>query len=335
MITYKLTSIAKAFGSKRVLDIDHFSIEEGQIICLLGANGAGKTTLLRILAFLDAPTEGQVEFYGYKVAYQESHLQPLRRNVVMLNQDPILFSTTVFRNIEFGLRIRKVPKRQRSNIIHEVLDLVGMRRFAQTPATILSSGEARRVSLARALALQPKVLLCDEPTVSVDLENQAVIFNILRQINQEKGTTLILTTHDRFQPVTLSQRTVFLNRGSLSSSAVENIYTGVIHDIDNGKNVCCIQNSVEIPINGIAPGKVRISLDARKISLYSSESKSKDVLEGRVVQIGEDNGDIRIVIDAKIILTLLLSKQAYAAHPIKIGQTMKVHIPSEAIRFLD
>jgi tungstate transport system ATP-binding protein len=110
-----------------------------------------------------------------------------------VDQYPILFTSTVFKNIEFGLKIRKLPAKKREKRIEEVLDMVGMRSFMHSRAHTLSGGETQRVAIARALAVSPQVLLCDEPTSNVDTENQATIINILKQINEQEGITIIFT----------------------------------------------------------------------------------------------------------------------------------------------
>lgn len=164
---YKVTDLIKIYGSRTVLDIAYLEIEKEQIYALLGANGAGKTTLLNILGLLEAPTAGQIYYRARPVTFSESALQALRKEIVLVSQHPILFTTTVFKNLEFGLKIRKIDKKERVRIIDESLDLVGMREFSNAPAQHLSGGETQRVAIARALALSPRVFLCDEPTSSV------------------------------------------------------------------------------------------------------------------------------------------------------------------------
>ena len=106
-MVYSLTRLEKIYGKKKVLDISRLEIEQGRIYALLGPNGAGKTTLLNILAFLEAPTRGDVCYASNPVRFVESTLFLLRKDVIMVDQHPILFTTTVFKNLEFGLKIRK------------------------------------------------------------------------------------------------------------------------------------------------------------------------------------------------------------------------------------
>ena len=107
MTIYSISNVTRKYGDRKVLDIDWLEIQAGNIYALLGPNGAGKTTLLNILAFIDQPTSGHIHFYSNRVIYTEKNLQPLRKKIVMVGQSPILFTTTVYKNIEFGLKIRK------------------------------------------------------------------------------------------------------------------------------------------------------------------------------------------------------------------------------------
>ena len=215
MITYSLSNIKKIYYGSTVLNINSMEIKKGLIYALSGPNGAGKTTLLNILSFLERPTEGEVVFNKKRVRFSEVKLQKLRKKVVILDQHPILFSTTVRKNIEFGLKIRKIALKERKVIIKKTLELVGMEKFIDTSAVSLSGGETQRVALARVIALSPEVLLCDEPTSSVDIENQTIVINALKKINKHQGITIIFTSHDKEQTESLANKIFFMEHGKL------------------------------------------------------------------------------------------------------------------------
>ena len=217
MILYRLSKLKKIYQNRTVLDIPFLEIDQGKVYAMMGPNGAGKTTLLNILGFLEAPTSGSVQFGARPVRFAEPSIQALRKDVVMVDQHPILFTTTVYKNLEFGLKVRKIVKSERERMINEALEMVGMRSFAQAQAHRLSGGETQRVALARAFAVSPKVLLCDEPTANVDEENQVIILRILRQINELKGISILFTTHDRSQASSLAQETLLIRRGRILS----------------------------------------------------------------------------------------------------------------------
>ncbi len=215
MNLFHLEKINKKYKDRMVLNIPKLDIEEKLIIALLGPNGSGKTTLMNILAFLEVPTNGKVWYKNKPVRFTRTEMHELRREIVMVDQHPILFSTTVFKNLEFGLKIRKISPKKRKYIIEETLELVGMRDFAPAPAMGLSGGETQRVALARAIALSPKTFLCDEPTSSVDVENQAIIVKMIKQLNAAKQISIVFTTHDHSLAASLATRTLTLDHGRL------------------------------------------------------------------------------------------------------------------------
>lgn len=154
---YQLKNLVKAYDDRVVLDLKHLFLESGKVIGLLGPNGAGKTTLLEILAFLLPPTSGKIWFKQEKVPLNMGKLMKLRRKVVLVQQQPILFTTTVFKNVEFPLKVRKAPKGKRARIVDELLELVDMKSFRDAGAHKLSGGQTQRVAIARALACSPDV----------------------------------------------------------------------------------------------------------------------------------------------------------------------------------
>ena len=218
-ILYKAEILTKVFKDRRVLNIEHLEIEKHKIYALIGANGAGKTTLLNLLAFLVSQTSGSLQFCGQEVTSDRQHLLDLRRRVVLVDQYPILFTGPVWKNVEFGLKVRGIPKKNRQIRIQEVLELVGMETFIMADAHKLSGGESKRVALARALAIEPEVLLCDEPTANVDEENQEVILRILERINVENKTSIIMATHYLAQSKRLAHYTLTLEYGRLADKS--------------------------------------------------------------------------------------------------------------------
>ena len=337
---YTVSDLIKKYGSRTVLDIPDLEVEKEQIYALLGANGAGKTTLLNILGLLEAPTAGRIHYCSRPVNYAESALQSLRKEVVLVDQHPILFTTTVFKNLEFGLKIRKIDKKERDRIIDESLDLVGMREFSSAPAQHLSGGETQRVAIARALALSPKVFLCDEPTSSVDVENQNIIITILRRINEIKKISVLFTTHDRSQAARLAHRTIVLNQGRLVPTLYENIFRGVLQTDQFGQLQCVIQDKIHLSIRKDQVIEKRevfsVFIDPEKIAVRkpSEDPAAANELQGRVVQIIEENGKVRIVVDAGVWVALLISKKRYQKNGFMVGETIALGIPPEAIQLM-
>jgi tungstate transport system ATP-binding protein len=335
---YHLSNVRKSYGGRTVLDIPRLTIEKEYIYALLGPNGAGKTTLLNILGFLDSPSVGVIKYRSQPVQYSEPELQRLRKEVVVLDQHPILFTTTVYKNLDFGLKIRKIPRKKREQIIEESLDMVGMRYFSRAMAHRLSGGETQRVAIARALALSPSVFLCDEPTSSVDVENQNIIINILQQINDIKKISVLFTTHDRSQAARLAHHTLVLNHGRVAPTMYENIFRGVVQDVSARQSLCIIHDKLRLPIDCSQiqdkDQTVRVLIDPQKIYLVkSAENNSKsNHTHGRVVQLMEENGKIRIVVDAGVWIALLMPKARYEEIKPLVGDHVGIDIPQEAVR---
>jgi tungstate transport system ATP-binding protein len=337
---YSLTRLTKLFGNRIVLSLPNLTIEAGRIYALLGPNGAGKTTLLNILGFLDSPTNGQIHYHSKPVRYTEAQLQVLRKEVVMVDQHPILFSTTVYKNLEFGLKIRKIAKKKRDRIIDATLDLVGMRSFIRAQAHRLSGGETQRVALARGLALSPKVFLCDEPTSSVDAENQTTIMNILRRINADKKMTVIFTTHDRSRAADLTHHTLVLDKGRLVPTAYENIFSGRLFRNGQQQYRCRIRENISLACalekSDVRNQSVRIFIDPEMIVPVGRAELHGDsnLIQGRVIQIMSENGKIRMVIDGGLRLSLLISRDDYEKTRPLVGGNVGVYIPPAAIRVI-
>jgi len=211
---YEIKNLVKNYDGRNIIDIS-FSLQKGGITGLLGPNGSGKTTLLEMLAFLTQPTSGDILYKGARIDFGKSDLVDLRKNVVLLHQKPILFSTTVHNNVEFPLGIRNVKRSERQKIIDQLLVMVGMERFSRAKAHKLSGGETQRVAIAQALACSPEVILMDEPTASIDIENRVIVEGIIQEINRTKGISVIFTTHDSNQAARLADNVMYLNEGRL------------------------------------------------------------------------------------------------------------------------
>ena len=340
MILYRLTDIRKVYLRRTVLDIRSLEIETGKIYALLGPNGAGKTTLLNILAFLDTPSGGDLYFRSREVRYTEAALQALRQKVVMVDQHPIMFTTSVYKNVEFGLKIRGVPKSERERIVEESLDLVGMRPFVSAPAHRLSGGETQRVALARALALSPEVFLCDEPTSGIDAENRQVVVDILRQINGEKRISLIFTTHDRVQASALTRNVLMLEGGSLTKTAYENVFAGIIEKRGDAADCFRIRNgpSVQLRKNRVesqrTPSRIYIDPAGLKLTLADGKTDPADAIQAKVVSTAVENDHIRVVFDAGVTISAFLTVAEYRDKQIMAGDTVLLLAPPESIHFL-
>lgn len=210
---YQLERVTKVYGARRVLDLAALEIARGEVFGLVGPSGSGKSTLLRLLNFLEPPTTGWIRFGDTVIGGNGTAPLDIRRRVTMVFQRPVLLNTTVFSNVAYGLRLR--GDHRTGERVQAALEQVGLSRLAATPARTLSGGEVQRVALARALVIEPEALLLDEPTANLDPYNVALIERIITDLNRERGTTIVLVTHNVFQAKRLAHRVGLLLDGQL------------------------------------------------------------------------------------------------------------------------
>ena len=333
---YELADLKKIYGGRTVLDLPTLSLEQGRVIGLLGPNGAGKTTLLEFLAFLLTPTSGDLRFGGEPVDFTSDRLIELRRRVVLVQQHPIMFSASVASNLAFPLKVRKVPKQRWERVIADLLDLVGMTDFKEARAYTLSGGETQRIAIARALACSPEVILFDEPTASVDVENQIAIERIIKEVSRPQGISVIFTTHNMVQAARLAEETVFLFDGRLARSTYENIFSGDLEVADNGKRVCVLQNSLRLLVHAGTVGPVRVSIDPSsvRITRESRDPPALNSFEGKLIQLSDEGTRVRALVDVGIPLNVLLSKEDYRVVSPGLGDIIRVTCPPESIELI-
>ena len=223
---YRLRDVVHRYGDQLALDVPRLDLAASSAYALLGPNGAGKSTLLRILALLLRPSEGRVELLG-RAVYQRGRSarwsnggpDALRRDVTLIHQRPVLFSTTVFRNVSFGLRARGMPREQAAQRVAEILETVGLGGFSDRHARQLSGGEAQRVIIARALVLATPVLLLDEPTSYLDAAARPLLVELIRNRVREGRATVLVATHDEEFAALVSDEQIRLRRGALVAPA--------------------------------------------------------------------------------------------------------------------
>ena len=207
----EVRNLTFAYAEKQPPVIDRFSLslEKGEIVGILGPSGCGKSTLLRLIAGLEMPDKGAISVAGKRVADENRFVQPEKRGVGMVFQDYALFPhLTVRRNVGFGLH--RLPKKERTARIREMLELVRMTGFEDRYPHELSGGQQQRVALARALAPNPDVLLMDEPFSNLDADLRVSIRGELRSILRKVGMTCLIVTHDRDDVEAICDRSIVM-----------------------------------------------------------------------------------------------------------------------------
>ncbi|MDW7551515.1 ABC transporter ATP-binding protein [Pseudoalteromonas sp. McH1-7] len=197
----KLTNLNRVFRTQDIettaLNNINLVVNEGEFVAIMGPSGCGKSTLLSILGMLDSPTSGQFEFAGTDIAgYSEKQLSQLRKASIgfVFQSFNLIDELTVFENVELPLQYQNISKKERKQRVEQILKRVAIDHRADHLPQQLSGGQQQRVAVARALVINPKLILADEPTGNLDSKNGEEVMAMLRELNRE-GTTVIMVTH--------------------------------------------------------------------------------------------------------------------------------------------
>ncbi|MCW2765987.1 MAG: sulfate transporter ATP-binding protein [Nocardioides sp.] len=227
-MSIEISGVSKRFGDFVALDDVNVTLPTGQLTALLGPSGGGKSTLLRIIAGLDSADTGSVSIEGINA----TQLPPQKRNVGFVFQHYAVFKhMTVAKNVAFGLEIRKRPKAEIAQRVDELLNLVHLSQFAHRLPSQLSGGQRQRMALARALAVEPKVLLLDEPFGALDAKVRKELRDWLRRLHDEVHVTTVFVTHDQEEALEVADEIVVINEGRVEQiGAPDELYDTPAND---------------------------------------------------------------------------------------------------------
>jgi tungstate transport system ATP-binding protein len=327
---YELHDITKLYDGRKVLEIPHFALTKGSVCGIMGPNGAGKTTLLSILAFLFSPTSGTISWEGTNADTLDKHI--LRKKVTLINQNPYLFNTTVWKNVAYGLKIRGIKREERKQKVKECLNLVGLPDFEKRMARALSGGETQRVAIARALAIDPKVLILDEPTANVDRHGVEQLEIILRELNKKFGITIIVATHDTNQVYRLADEVIYLFDGRIAKSPKENLFKGHIlkkeEDLflfDTGRiQVALLPGKDKVSHISIPPEDIIVSLKPLSTSARNSYA-------GTISQVSDEGDSVSLVVDIGERLKVKITKRSFEEMALNVGSLVHVTFKSSSV----
>jgi putative spermidine/putrescine transport system ATP-binding protein len=212
----QIERVSKDLGGRTIVSQLDLEVKAGELTCLLGPSGCGKTTTLRMIGGFLQPDAGRILIDGEDVSW----LAPERRPTAMVFQNYALWPhMTVFKNVSFGLRLRKLPKAEIKQRVEQVLELVGLTHHLHSYPARISGGEQQRVALARALVLEPKVLLLDEPLSNLDAKLRVRVREDIREIQQRIGITTVFVTHDQDEALSISDRIAVMSGGNVEQYA--------------------------------------------------------------------------------------------------------------------
>ena len=308
MILLEARDLQVTRGGVLTLNVPSLSIQQGEILSLIGANGAGKTTLLQTLCYLLKPFRGEISFRGERINSNHSALA-YRRKLAMVFQEPLLFDTTVFENVASGLRIRGIAKEDIPRIVMQQLNRFGIGHLSYRSARKISGGEAQRTSLARAFALQPEILFLDEPFASLDPPTRESLIEDLEGILRQTKTTTLFATHDRQEALRLSDRIAVMNNGKIlqigspeevmnrpvgefvaSFVGMETILTGIVTRKDDGTFVASVSGKEIEAVGEVRLGEevilcIRPENVILSINPDGGVTSARNVFPGKVVRV--------------------------------------------------
>ncbi|CCE22829.1 ATP-binding cassette domain-containing protein [Methylotuvimicrobium alcaliphilum] len=322
---YRLNDIRFLYVDKVALTLPSLSVKTGKITALIGPNGCGKSTLLNMLAFLDSPQQGSINFKGETVRTKKQ-LQALRKRVGLLTQKPYMLRGTVADNLKLALKLHSVPKLLWQNKINEVLNRLDAIHLLNQQANTLSGGQLQKAALARALINDPEVLLLDEPFSYLD---QAAN-NMLEEFIQDYSAStrnLIFSTHNRLQGLALADEVITLINGSQVQTPLLNLFHGHLdnHIFNTGK--------LSVVLTGDIEGCRHISIDPHEIVLSKEPfcSSIRNQYPGRVTSISEEMGKVRVNISAGEIFQALITFEALHDLKLQLGDEVWVNFKSNSI----
>ncbi len=341
-------------GGTVILNVPSLFISKGEILSLIGPNGAGKTTLLQTLSYLFKSFQGEIFFKGEKVNGSHSVFE-YRRKLAMVFQEPLLFNTTVFDNVASGLKMRRMKRQEIHRIVKEHLDRFGIGHLSHRSARTLSGGEAQRTSLARAFAIQPQVLLLDEPFASLDPPSRESLIEDLERILRQTRTTTIFATHDRLEALRLSDRIAVMKEGKIlqigtseevmnhpvdefvaSFVGVETVLTGKVIKRNGGTLVVSISgNEIEAVGEALLGEAVILCIRPENVTLSIHSAKeatsARNVFLGKIVKITSLGLYQKIQLDCGFPLVAYVTNHSLEELSLRQGKEVKVSFKATAI----
>jgi molybdate/tungstate transport system ATP-binding protein len=328
-----------------------FSVAQGSYFVLLGPTGCGKTLLLEAIVGAYRPREGNIIVDGEDV----SKLPPEKRRISYAPQNYMLFDNlTVRRNVEFGLRSKGIPEGDRENRTKHLLDLLGISHLANRLPRNLSGGEKQRVSLARALAVEPRAVLLDEPLSAVDMATKSSILDYLRRVHKQTGVTVIHVTHDQIEAATIADRIGVMRNGRMlqvgaptdvierpspeveSMFRSENLIAGNITgkeanlaliDIGGGK-------TIEALTDRTGPVMLHIRPEDIVVSKHAADTSARNRLFGKVAEVSDRGPIVRLRIAAERNVVAIITRKSFFEMQLNIGSEVHAFFKATEVEVL-
>jgi tungstate transport system ATP-binding protein len=330
-VVLSLDDVEQVYGRRQVLAIDALELAPGSVTAVVGPNGAGKSTLLRLLACVEPPTRGTVSLDGRAVRSRADR-RWARQRVTLVEQRPFLFAGSVRQNLLYALALHRIRRPDAEARIARALGRLGVSALLGRPARALSEGEVQKVAIARALVLEPEVILLDEPASAADQTSAATLYRVLDE-ERGRGAALCFASHRLEDAYRWSDRLLALTDGRTSPVTPENLFRV---DIPPGSGTRVVQAGplgLTVHTDRTGPAIVALSPDDIVVSTQPLHSSARNTFSGRVRRISEDGrGGVTLVVDVGVDLTVRITHAALAELGLTIGSSAVLSIKSMAVR---
>jgi len=332
MSLIETVNLCQKYDQREILNNINLRVDRGEVFALIGPTGVGKTTLLRLIGLLDLPISGRVRFDGADVTESGRSRLEARRRMAFVLQKPVVFNTSVYENIAYGLKWRRMAKSDVHRKVSDVLDMIGLTQDKNKNARKLSGGEMQKVAIARAIVTEPEVLLLDEPTANLDPVSASGTEELIKDIIRKYDTTIIIATHDISQGQRLADRVGILfdgeilqtgdwreilntprNRQVANFVGVDNIIDGVIASNEEKVATIDIGNYVIEAISEYSTGEeVCACIRSEDITLALSplSSSARNSFSGEISRVVSTGPLSLVEIDCGFRLVALVTKRS-------------------------
>ena len=349
MASLEIRDLTKRFGNFEAVRNISLSVAEGEMIALLGGSGCGKTTTLRMIAGFLEPYSGDILVNGQSIVKVPAY----KRNIGIFFQNYALFPhMNVFENVAFGLKLKKLPKKEIEQRVKDMLDMVKLYGLEKRYPRELSGGQQQRVALARALVTRPEILLLDEPLSNLDAKLRVEMQVEIKRIQKELGITTIIVTHDHEEAVSLADRVIVMHEGQLLQIGTPNEvferpasafiadfmgFTTFINGVcgaargDGLREVSCSGRTVLVPADraeGIAPGRECV-LAVRAENIQTADEIGENAFPGRVRALTYRGNTTRLEVEKSFNEPVFAAVNGYLV--CEEGTRIVVRIPPEHI----
>ncbi len=356
MSLIETVDLCQKFGEQDILKNINLKVEQGEVFALIGPTGAGKTTLLRLIDLIDTPTAGKIYFDGTDASAPPGVRLAMRRRMAFVLQKPIVFNTSVYDNVAYGLKWRGLGKSDIREKASNILEMVGLSEYKNRNARTLSGGEVQRVAIARALATEPAVLLLDEPTANLDPPSAARVEELITGIIQRHTATIIMATHDMAQGQRLADRIGVLVNGEIVQTGsasdvfasprnrdvadfvgVENIIDGQIVSSENKVVTIDIGDNVIEAISDYTTGKeVSACIRPEDVTLALSKlsTSARNSFTGEITRVVSIGPLARVEINCGFPLVALITRRSAEEMGLEKGRQIYANFKATTVHVI-